>query len=239
MDFQIDYMLFLAITGRKAGDYGIWEVDDAGIRSTLRPGSHSAHDEFLTRRIIERTKLAFPTSATDLRMVEENLQERITPEWFRGVVECDTADQALILLDEAKSIGTELRNDALKRKASAATRPGLSRGERVQAVAWEEQQARNAELALRGVELVEDIMRGISPTKSKPMTPKESGAIGGLVSNESNNKVRDQIIEAYRLGETKSKNAAAAELSTKFRRAESSIRVLLKGVEWVGPQGGG
>lgn len=76
-----------------------------------------------------------------------------------------------------------------------------------------------------------------NPTKKEPMSAKERGKKGGNLSNAANKEVRQMIISDYQSGGTESKNAAAAELATKFKRAEATVRGMLKGVEWKGVGG--
>lgn len=199
MDFQIDYMLFLAISGLRSGEHGIWEVDESGIRSTLQPSGHSAHDEYQTRRIIQGTQLSFPALASELRRVEQNLQERLTPDWFRALLDCDGKAESSAVLAAAQSAWTQAREEALRRKVAASSDASMSRGDRVRAIAWEEQQAREAELALHGVEQVEALL-----------SPRPNQIVG--VGNRSGGIGHDILAAAQKVGTPWATAQVSAEL---------------------------
>ncbi len=217
MDFQIDYLLFLALTGRKSGDQGWWKFDATGIRSTLREGGHSAHDDFQTHRLIEGTRLDFPAVASELRRVEENLQERLTPDWFRALLACTSKDDASAVLAAAHANGVQAREEAIKRKVAASTDESLSRSERVHATAWEEQMAREAELALHGVELVAALVSN-SDTGPTPSPDKIGGA-----GNRSGGIGQDILSAAKKVGAPWATAQVRAELERMAQATEGCM----------------
>ena len=166
MDFQIDYGLFLAISNRKPGDQGDWKFDRLGIRSTLANGGGTVHEELMRHRHIECTKLDFPAMATELRRVEENLEERLTPDWFREVVACANQAKALKALEPAKAEAKREYDEALRKEVAAKTATFESRSEKVQAIAWAVQEANSAMVVLHGIELVERLV-GNSASRNK------------------------------------------------------------------------
>ena len=158
MDFQIDYPMFLLITNRKPGDQGHWTFDAKGIRSTITPGSQSAHDAYMTHQIIEGSRLDFPAMASDLLRVEANLQEAITPDWLREVVACGSTATAEKAVRDAMKDARATYDDRLRRLTAAKTGAFVSRGEKVHAIAWANQEANDAMMALEGLQQVLSVL---------------------------------------------------------------------------------
>lgn len=172
MDFPVSFDLFRWITGAKAGDYGLYQIQAEGISALVQhKEDEGAEDARITKKVRDAYALAFPTTAAQLiewsvrtgepldhweRRDRSRNRNWFARKWFAAIVAAKSEDDALALLGKAKKSLARLI-DCLERKADAMpkTKPYEPR-------IWVVQETGKRRDDLAAIEAIEEAICGVA-----------------------------------------------------------------------------
>lgn len=172
MDFPVSFELFRWITGAKAGDYGLYQIQADGISALVQhEEDEGAEAARFTKKFRDTYALVFPTTAAQLiewsartgepldhweRRDRSRNRNWFARKWFAAIVAAKNEEDALALLGKAKKPLARLIG-CLERKADAMpkTKPYDAR-------LWVVQETGKRKDDLAAIEAIEEAIRGVS-----------------------------------------------------------------------------